>query len=74
MYIFLYCVDSRIVNSNGNGLSSFSGNLFVILVYYFEVTWNALLDNFRHAVLVNSTSDMTAVFFILNLQIYAGLV
>ena len=30
-------VEGRIVNSNMNAFSSFPGNLFDILVYYFEV-------------------------------------
>ena len=46
-----------------DGFSSLSGNLFAILVYYLEVgdvgSWLVVWN----AVFVNSTGDMTIVFF-----------
>ena len=37
VHISYVMVEGRVVNSNMNGFSSFSGNLFSILVYYLEV-------------------------------------
>ena len=56
-------VEGSIVNSKMNGLSSFHGILFVILVYHFEVgdVGFGMIDG--HIVLINCTGNMTAVFF-----------
>ena len=53
----------RCVDSNMNGFSSFSDNLFAILVYYLEVgdVGSGLVVG--NAVFVNYTGDMTIVFF-----------
>ena len=58
------CVDveGRIANSNINGFSSFPGNLFTILVYYFEVGDVGIGMIVGHTVLVNFSGYMTAVF------------
>ena len=37
VHYFYVTVEGRVVDSNINGFFSFSGNLLVILVYYFEV-------------------------------------
>ena len=50
---------------NMNDFSSFSSNLFVILVYYLEVGDVGCGIVAENIVLVNLTGDMTVVFFIL---------
>ena len=56
-----------------NGFFSFPGNLFAILVYYFEVGDAGFGIIVGHTVFVNSTVDVTAVFFNLIIKTYAGL-
>ena len=74
MYIF-FCiaVEDSIINSHMNGFSRFPSNLFAILVYYSEVEYVCIGMVVGHTVLVNSTGDMTAVFFAPILQTSAGL-
>ena len=37
VYLSCVMVEHRVVDSNMDGFSNFSGNLFPVLVYYFEV-------------------------------------
>ena len=37
VHFFCVTVEGRVVDSNMNGFSNFSGNLFAVLVYYLEV-------------------------------------
>ena len=46
-----------------DGFSSFTGNLFAVLIYYFEMGDVGFGMIVGYTVLVNSTGDMTAVFF-----------
>ena len=66
-------VEGKVVASNMNGFSNFSGNSFAILVYYLEVgdvcPWMVV----GHTVLVNCTGDVTVVFFNSIFQTSAGL-
>ena len=74
MHIFSHViVEGRVVNSNMNGFSSFPGNLFAVLVYYFEVRDVGFGMIVGHTVLVNSTADVTVVLFDSILQSSAGL-
>ena len=66
-------VEGRIVNSNMGGFSSFPGNLFTILVYYFEVRDVSFGMIVGHTEFVNCIGDMTAVFFDSILKTSAGL-
>ena len=50
-----------------NGFSSFSGNLFAVLVYYLEVGDVGSVVVIGNAVFLNCTSDMTTIF-----QTYPG--
>ena len=56
-----------------DGFSSFPGNLFTVLIYYFEVGDVCLGMIVGHTVLVNCTGDMTAVFFYSILETLTGL-
>ena len=56
-----------------NGFSSFPGNLFAILMYYFEVGDVGFGMIVGHTLLVNSTGDVTVVFFDFLLQTSVGL-
>ena len=56
-------VEGRIVNSNIDGFSSFPGNLFAVLIYYFEIGDICFGIIVGYTVLVNCTGDVTAVFF-----------
>ena len=53
---------SVVVDSNMDGLSSFSGNLFAVLVYYLEVGDDCVEVVIGNAVFVNCTGEMTIVF------------
>ena len=55
-------VEGRIVNSNMNGFSSFPGNIFAGLIYYFESGVVGLGMIVGHTVLVNCTGDVTTMF------------
>ena len=56
-------VEGRIINSNMNGFPNFTGNLFSILVYYFQVgdVGSGMVGG--HTMLVNCTGDVTVGFF-----------
>ena len=56
-------VESRNVNSNLDGFSRFPGNLFAVLIYYFEMGNVGFGVIVGYTVLVNCTGDVTAVFF-----------
>ena len=56
-------VEGRVVDSNMNSFSSFSGNLLAILVYYLEVGDVGFGVVVGNAVFVNCTGYMTTVFF-----------
>ena len=64
VYVSCVTADGRVVDSNMNGFYSFSGNLFSILVYYFEVENNGLGVVVGNVVFVNCTGDMTIVFLL----------
>ena len=64
MYIFpLLQLKDSIVDSNIDSFSSFSGNLFTLLVFYHEVADISLGVVVGNAVYVKCTGDMTIVFF-----------
>ena len=46
-----------------DGLSSFPGNLFAVLIYYIEMGDAIFGMIVGYTVLVNCTEDVTAVFF-----------
>ena len=46
-----------------DGFSSFPGNLFAVLIYYFVMGDNGFRMIVGYTVLVNCTGDVTAVFF-----------
>ena len=76
MYISCVVVEGRVVDSDMNSfstLSSFSGNLFAILVYYLQVRDVSCGMVVGNTVLVNCTVDMTVVFFYSIFQTSAGL-
>ena len=56
-------VEGRIVKSDMDGFSSFPGNLFAVLIYYFEMedVGFGMIDTYT--VLVNCIGNVTAVFF-----------
>ena len=56
-------VEGRVVDSNLDDFSSFSGNLFAVLVNYFEMEdiASGMVDG--NAVFVNCTSEIIIVFF-----------
>ena len=56
-----------------DGFSCFPGNLFTVLIYYFEMGDVGFGMNVGHTVLVNCTGDMTAVFFASILETSAGI-
>ena len=56
-------VEGRVVDSNMDGFSNFSGSLFTILVYHLEVRDVCSVVVVRTAVFVNHTGDMIIVFF-----------
>ena len=64
-----YC---RVVDSRMNGFSSFSGNLFAVLVYCLEVGEVGSEMVVGKAVYVHCTGDMTTVFFHSIFQISGG--
>ena len=66
-------VEGMVVDSNMNGFSSFSGNLFTILVYYLEVGDIDSGMGAGHTVLVSCTGDLNVVFFNSIFQTSAGL-
>ena len=55
-----------------DGFSSFPGNLFTVLIYYFEMGDAGFGMIVEHIVLVNCTRNMTAVFFDSILETSAG--
>ena len=55
-------VEGMVVKSNVNGLSSFSGNWFAILVYYLEVGDVGLGVVAGDTVFVKCTGDMIIAF------------
>ena len=66
-------VEGRVVDFNMDGFSSFSSNLFAVLVYYHEVgdigSWGVV----RNDVYVNCIGEMTIAFFYPIFQTSAGL-
>ena len=64
--------EGRAVDSNMNGFSSFSSNLFGILVFYLEVGDVGSGMVVGSTVFVNCTGDMTIVFFYSIFQISDG--
>ena len=56
-------VEGRIVNSNMDGFSSFYGNLFAVLFYYFEMGDVGFGMIVGSTMLVNCIGDMIVVFF-----------
>ena len=56
-------IESRINNSNKNCFSSFSGNFFAVLGYYFEMGDVGSGIVVGHPALVNCTFDVTVVFY-----------
>ena len=65
-------VEGRVVDSSMDGISSFSGNLFDVLVYYLEVGDVRSGMAVGNAVFVNYTGGMTIVFFYSIFQTFAG--
>ena len=65
--------EGRIVDSNMNGFSSFPGNMFGIMIFYFDMGDVGSGMIVGHTVLVNCTSDVTTVFLNSILQTSAGL-
>ena len=65
-------VEGRVVDSNLDDFSSFSGNLFAVLVNYFEMEdiGSGMVDG--NAVFVNCTSEIIIVFFYSIFQTSAG--
>ena len=56
-----------------DGLSSFHGNLFAVLIYYFEMRYIGFWMIVGFTVLVNCTGDVTAVLFYSIIKTSAGL-
>ena len=56
-----------------DGLSSFPGNLFAVLIYYFKMTDDGFGMIVGYTVSVKCTGDVTAVFFYSILEASAGL-
>ena len=56
-------VEGMVVDSNMNGFSNFSGNLFAVLVCYLEMGDVGLVVDVGNSMFVNCTDDMTIVFF-----------
>ena len=65
-------VEGRGVNSNVDCFSSFSGNVFAVLVYYLEVEDVGSGMVVGNAGFVNCTDDITTVSFYSILQTSAG--
>ena len=56
-------VEGRIVNSDMDGFSSFPGDLFAVLIYYFEMEDAGSWMIIGYTVLINYTGNVIAVFF-----------
>ena len=63
MHFSLVVVEGRIVNSDMDSFSSFPGNLFDVLIYYFEMGDVGFGMIVGYTVLVNCTGDVIAVSF-----------
>ena len=65
-------VVGRVVDSNINSFSSFSGNLFALFIYYLGVEDVGLGVVVAKAAFVNCSGDMTIVFYSSIFQTYTG--
>ena len=63
VYFSCVTVEGRVVDPSMNGFSSFSGNLFAVLVYHLEVGDVGSGVIVGNVVFVNCTAEMAIVFF-----------